>query len=214
MKSPFLKFLFFSLVLIQFACGEGTTAGIEKAFTDYQSAITQKQYGKAANLLDEKSVEYYNQIIKLALETERKKLGEVNFNSKLVALALRQEYKKDEIKELNGRQVFAFAAEHHLNPMDSVAQYTIAKTVMKGGLEKGVSRMKRKGELTETYLKFLKEDGVWKINFASVMNDENDLNTSIVLSGIKDENKRAVKIVEAISKKRIKRNIWIPANRW
>ena len=214
MKSPFLKLLVLGLFISFFACGDSPLDGVEDLFEEYKSAIEQKQYGKAAGLIDQKSVEYYNQVRKLALETERKKLGEVNFNSKLLALALRQMYSKREIKDLTGEQIFSFAAENHLNPLDSIGQYTIAKTVMESGLNKAVSRMYRKGELTETYLKFIKVDGVWKMNFASVMNEDNDLNTSIVLSGIKDENRRAIKIIEGISDKRIKRNIWVPANRW
>ncbi|MEM6319520.1 MAG: hypothetical protein AAF960_17745 [Bacteroidota bacterium] len=215
MKSFFFKFFLFGCFAILVACGDSPTEAVEELFEDYKSAIQQGQYGRAAGMIDQKSVEYYNQVIKVALETERKKLGELNFNSKLIALALRQMYSKKEIKDLTGEQVFAFAAENHLNPMDSIEQYTIAKTVMESGLNKAVSRMYKKGELTETYLKFIKvDDGVWKMNFATVMNDDNDANTSIVLSGIGDENKRALKIIEGISDKRIKRNIWVPANRW
>ena len=214
MKSPFFKFLCLGFIVVIFACGDSPIKGVEDLFSGYQSAIHKEQYGRAAGMIDQKSIEYYEQIIKLAKETERKKLGAVNFNSKLIALALRQEFSKKELTELTGRQVFAFAAENHLNPMDSIQQYTIAKTVMESGLEKAVSRMKRKGELTDSYLKFIKEEGIWKMNFASVMNEENDSKTSIVLSGIRDENKRALKIVESISEKRIKRNIWVPANRW
>lgn len=214
MKSPFFKFLCLGFIVVIFACGDSPIKGVEDLFSGYQSAIQKEQYGRAAGMIDQKSIEYYEQIIKLAKETERKKLGAVNFNSKLIALALRQEFSKKELTELTGRQVFAFAAENHLNPMDSIQQYTIAKTVMESGLEKAVSRMKRKGELTDSYLKFIKEEGIWKMNFASVMNEENNSKTSIVLSGIRDENKRALKIVESISEKRIKRNIWVPANRW
>ena len=214
MELPFLRFLFLGFVLCIFACGESPTKGVEKLFETYKTTIQQKQYNKAADLIDQKSVEYYNQVIKLAKETERKKLGQVNFNSKLIALAIRQEFSKKELNDLTGEEVFAFSAENHLNPLDSIGQYTIAKTVMESGLNKAVSRMYKKGELTETYLKFIKVDGVWKMNFASVMNNENDLKTSIVISGIRDENKRAIKIVKEISDKRLKRNIWIPANRW
>ena len=214
MKSPFLKFLLLGFIVTLFACGESPTKAVEDLFESYKVAVQQGNFEKAATMIDQKSVEYYNQVIKLALETERKKLGAVNFNSKLVALALRQEFSKKEIKDLTGEEVFAFAGKNHLNPMDSIGQFTIAKTVMESGLNKAVSRMYKKGALTKTYLKFIKVDGVWKMNFATVMNDENDLNTSIVISGIKDENKRAIKIVEAISDKRIKRNIWVPANRW
>jgi len=179
MKSPFFKFLALGLFISFFACGDSPLDGVEDLFAEYKTAIEKKQYGKAASLIDQKSVEYYNQVIKLALESERKKLGAVNFNSKLMALALRQNYSKKQIKDLTGEQVFAFAAENHLNPLDSIEQYTIAKTVMESGLNKAVSRMYRKGELTETYLKFIKVDEVWKMNFASVMNNDNDLNSKL-----------------------------------
>ena len=214
MKSPFFKLIVAVFVLGLFACGESPTKGVEDLFVAYQDAIQKGQFGKAASFIDQKSVEYYNQIKKLALESERKKLGEVNFNSKLMALALRQEFSKKQLKDLTGEQVFAFAAENQLNPLDSIEQYSIAKTEMSSALDKAVSRLYKKGELTETYLKFNKVDGQWKMNFASVVNEDDDEKTSIVLSGIRDENKRALKIVQAISKKRLKRNIWIPANRW
>lgn len=214
MKSPFLKFLLFGFVITLFACGDSPTDAVDDLFEGYKTAIKQEQYNKAATMLDAKTVEYYNRVTQLALETERKELGEVNFFSKLMALALRQSFSKKEIKDLKGEEVFAFMAKNHLNPMDSIEQYTIAKTVMQSGLDKAVSRMYKKGELTDTYLKFNKIDEVWKMNFASVMNDDNALNTSIELTGVRDENKRALKIVQAISEKRIKRNIWVPANRW
>jgi hypothetical protein len=214
MKSQFVNCFLFGLLTLLVACGDKPTQGVENLFNEYKTAIQKKQYGKAAGLIDQKSIEYYDQVIKLALETERKKLGAVNFNSKLIALALRQEFSKKELLELNGKQVFSFAATNHLNPLDSIGEYTIARTVMESGMNKAVSRMNRNGELTDTYLKFIKENEQWKMNFASVMNNDNDSNTSIVLSGIRDENKRAIKIVQKISKKRLKRNIWVPANRW
>lgn len=201
-------------MLTFFACGDSPTDAVDDLFEGYKVAIQQGQYDQAANMLDEKTIEYYNRVTQLALETERKELGEVNFFSKLMALALRQSFSKKEMKDLKGEEVFAFMAKNHLNPMDSIGQYTIAKTVMQSGLDKAVSRMYKSGALTDTYLKFNKIDEVWKMNFASVMNDDNALNTSIELTGVRDENKRALKIVEAISDKRIKRNIWIPANRW
>ena len=99
MKSPFFKFLVFGLFISFFACGDSPLDAVEDLFEEYKAAIEQKQYGKAAGLIDQKSVEYYNQVIKLALERERKQLGEVNFNSKLMALALRQNYSKKELKD-------------------------------------------------------------------------------------------------------------------
>ena len=72
MKLPFLKFLLFGFIVTLFACGDGPTKGVEDLFDNYKVAIEQEQYEKAATFIDQKSVEYYNQVIKLALETERK----------------------------------------------------------------------------------------------------------------------------------------------
>jgi len=74
--------------------------------------------------------------------------------------------------------------------------------------------MKRKNKLTDAYLKFNKEGGDWKVNFAGIMNESNTKQTSVEVSGIKKENKRAFDIIKNISDKRIKSNIWTPAKRW
>jgi len=85
---------------------------------------------------------------------------------------------------------------------------------MDGDFSKAAARMSRSGQLTDSFLKFNKVNDEWKINFAGVMNEANDQKTSVVLSGIKNENKRAIQIVKNISDKRLKRSIWTPASRW
>jgi len=215
MKSPFLKILFFCLLLMQWACrGEDPTTEVQALFDNYQNAIAQEQFEQASYLLDTKTAQYYEKVIDLAMESPKSKLEALNFKSKLIALALRQEHSKKELKALDGRQVFAFAAKNKINALDSVGLYSIAKIVMDADYKKAVSRMNRKNELTETYLKFNKEGEDWKINFASIMNEKNTKQTSVVLTGIKGENQRAIQIVKNISDKRLKRNIWTPAKRW
>ena len=85
---------------------------------------------------------------------------------------------------------------------------------MDADFKKAVARMKRKSEISDTYLKFNKEEGEWKVNFASNINEQNDKETSVVLTGIRGENKRALAIIKKFSDKRIKRSIWTPASRW
>ena len=215
MKSPFLKFLLFGLLLSQMACkGGDPTQEVHALFEAYQAAIAEADYEKASYLLDQKSAAYYEKVIDKAMNSKKSSLEAINFNSKLIALALRQEFSKKELLELDGRQVFAFAAKNRINALDSVELYSIAKIVMDGDFTKAAARMSRNGKLTDSYLKFNKEADEWKVNFAGIMNESNEQNTSVVLSGIKDENKRAVQIVKNISTKRLKRNIWTPASRW
>lgn len=215
MKSPFFKLAVFSLLLLTWACrGEDPTAAVEGLFDKYQKAIAQGQYEQASYLLDNKTAQYYEKIIDLAMNSPKSKLEGLNFKSKLIALALRQEHSKKELQALDGRQVFAFAAKNKINALDSVGLYSIAKIVMDADFKKAVARMKRSSELSETYLKFNKEAEDWKINFATIMNEKNSEETSVVLTGIRNENKRAIDIIKKISDKRIKRNIWTPASRW
>jgi len=55
-------------------------------------------------MLDQKTAQYYERLVDLAMNEERSKLEALNFKSKLIALALRQEYSKKELKALDGRQ--------------------------------------------------------------------------------------------------------------
>lgn len=213
--SSFFKLLCLGLLVLQIACNnEDPTLEVSGLFSTYQKAIADKQYESASYLLDQKTAQYYERLVGLAINEERSKLETINFKSKLIALALRQEYSKKELKALDGRQVFAFAAKNKINALDSVELYSIAKIVMDADFSKAAARMKRKGELTENFLKFKKEGADWKVNFAGFMNDSNSKQTSVEVTGIRAENKRIVKIIKNISSKRIKSNIWTPAKRW
>jgi len=114
MKSPFLKILLFGLLIIQLACkGGDPTQEVHAIFETYQAAIAAKDYEKASYLLDQKSATYYEKVIEKAMNSKKSDLEAINFNSKLIALALRQEFSKKELLELDGRQVFAFAAKNN-----------------------------------------------------------------------------------------------------
>lgn len=213
--SSFFKFLCLGLLVIQIACNnEDPTVEVSGLFESYQKAIADKQYEKASYMLDQKTAQYYERLVDLAMNEERSKLEALNFKSKLIALALRQGYSKKELQALDGRQVFAYAAEHKINALDSVELYSIAKIVMDADFSKAAARMKRKGELTKEFLKFNKEGTDWKVNFAGIMNESNSQQTSVEVTGIKAENKRIISILKDISGKRIKSNIWTPAKRW
>lgn len=215
MKSPFFKLALLSLLVLLWACrGEDPTTEVQATFDKYQKTIAEGQFEQASYLLDTKTAQYYEKLIDLALNSPKSELEALNFKSKLIALALRQEHSKKELRELDGRQVFAFAAKNHINPLDSIEFYTIGKIVMDADFKKAVARMKRKSEISDTYLKFNKESEEWKVNFASNINEQNDKETSVVLTGIRGENKRALAIIKKFSDKRIKRSIWTPASRW
>ncbi len=215
MKSPVFKMLLFSVLLLQWACrGDDPTTAVQGLFDKYQNSIAQGQFEEASYLLDAKTAQYYEKVIDLALNSPKSELETLNFKSKLIALALRQEHTKKELKEMDGRQVFSFATKNHIHPLDSIEFYSIGKIVMDSDFKKAVARMRRKSEISDTYLKFNKEGDDWKINFASNINESNDKNTSVVLTGISGENKRALAIIKKFSDKRIKRSIWTPASRW
>jgi len=215
MKSPLLKFLLFGLLIFQLACrGEDPTTEVRDLFKSYQDAIAQEQFEQASFLLDQKTAQFYERVVDLAINAKKADLEILNFKSKLIALALRQNYSKKELQALDGRQVFSFAAKNKINALDSVELYSIAKIVMDADFKKAAARMKRKNELTDAYLKFNKEGADWKVNFAGIMNDSNTKQTSVEVTGIKSENKRAFDIIKKISGKRIKSNIWTPAKRW
>ena len=195
------------------ACSGKTDAElITERFLKYQKAIINNQGFLAAENLDQKTLEWYDTLLKMAKESKKSELEKSNFLSKLIVLSIRQEFSKREIADLNAKSVFAFGLEKSLYDQDSIKQLTIGS--LKIDATRAVAAMKMNNKPTGSYIKFIREGGDWMINFASMINVINEQATGRLVENIPNENKKAIAAVRNISEKPIKRNIWTPSNNW
>lgn len=193
------------------ACSNSTDSeAIRYTFQEYQKAIQEGNGLVAANLLDSKTLEWYDKLVDMANGSNKAELQKSNFFSKVTVLAIRQEFDKKGIEQMDAKSAFAFAVEKNL--YGNIKDYTIANIKTDG--ERAVARMEQDGELSETYFKFIRENGKWYINFASMINLLNDDNTGRLVQNIPGENKNALKVVSEISSRPIKSYIWTPAKNW
>ena len=195
--------------------GQSDAESIKSTFTYYQQAVLNNDGMAAAKCLDQKTLEWYDKLLNMAKETKKSELEKTNYFSKLTVLALRQQFSKKEIDELDAKSAFSFAVKNSLYNQDVIKNYQINNLKIEN--DKAIAALTKTANVNnneDTFVKFIKEDTGWKLNFAAMINILNDDATGKLIENIPNENARAIKAVAAISGKSVKRNIWTPTSRW
>ena len=200
--------------LLLTSCGGKSDAELIKATFDYYQKAVEDNNGKAAaDCLDSKTLEWYTKILQMTKETNKSSLEKTNFLSKKSVLAIRQEFNKKQINELTPKSAFAFAVEKSLYDQDFLKGAVFNNLKIEN--DKAIVAMVKDGKaINDNFLTFKKEGGKWKINFAALINAQDDDATGILVENIPSENARALKAIKELSGKSIKSYIWKPVDRW
>jgi len=206
--------LLFLSVFLMSSCGGKTDADMIKVTFDYYQRAIEDNNGKAAaDCLDSKTLEWYTKILQMTKETNKSTLEKTNFLSKKSVLAIRQEFNKKQINELDPKSAFAFAVEKSLYDQDFLKGAVFNNLKIEN--DKAIVAMAKDGKAVEgNFLTFKKEEGKWKINFAALINAQDDDATGILVENIPNENARALKAIKELSGKPVKSYIWKPVDRW
>jgi len=205
--------LFLTVLLISSCGGKSDTELIKGTFDYYQKAVMDNNGKAAADCLDSKTLEWYSKILQMAKESNKLTLGKTNFLSKKSVLAIRQEFNKKQINELTPKTAFAFAVEKSLYDQDFLKGAAFNNLKIEN--DKAIVAMAKDGKgIEDNFLTFKKENGTWKINFAALINSQDDDATGILVENIPSENARALKAIKELSDKSVKSYIWKPVNQW
>ena len=213
-KSFFLLGILFSASLLFTNCSGKSDAELIKAtFAYYQKAIINNDGMAAAKCLDQKTLDWFDKLIQMSKETKKSELEKTNYLSKLTVLALRQEFDKKKIEALDAQTAFSFAVKKSLYDQNIIKEYQVNNIKIED--PRAIAALAKDGKTDEdNFIKFIKEENGWKINFAAMINIMNDDATGRLIENIPNENSKAIKAVAKISGKSVKRNIWTPSNRW
>lgn len=84
---------------------------VKDVFKRYQTAITNNDGEAAVKLLDQRTVNWYSQSLKDAIEIPRDELERLIFLRKLMVLKLRHHYSLDQLKSFDGKAIIIDAVE-------------------------------------------------------------------------------------------------------
>jgi len=207
------SFLFLAVLLISSCGGKSDADMIKSTFDYYQNAVVDNNGKAAADCLDSKTLEWYSKILEMTKESNKSSLEKINFLSKKSVLAIRQEFNKKQINDLNPKTAFAFAVEKSLYDQDFLKGAGFNNLKIEN--DKAIVALAKDGKgIKDNFLTFKKEGGKWKINFAALINAQDDDATGILVENIPSENAHALKAIKELSDKPIKSYIWKPVNRW
>ncbi|MEL6924505.1 MAG: hypothetical protein AAFO94_10700, partial [Bacteroidota bacterium] len=157
--------------------------------------------------------EWYDKLLTMSKESPKSELEKVNYMSKMTVLAIRQQFKKAEIEKLDPMGAFAFAVEKNLYDQDFLKGAAVNNLKIEN--DKAIAALAKDGKgMKDTFVKFKKENGAWKVNFAAFINAIDDDATGKLVENIPGENAKALKAVKEMSGKSVKNYIWKPVNKW
>lgn len=135
---------------------------IENAFLQYRSALLKGDAAKAAELVDTRTIVYYNQILTNALEMPHQKLRQLDYLSKFMVLRIRHEFNKSQLEKMSGMDLFKIGVDKGWISTSTVANIDrLAKINVDVDLNKATASIPRFPNTPALY--FRKESGRWKL---------------------------------------------------
>ena len=180
-----------------------------QTFTAYKYALLNNLGKDAADLVSEKTIRHYARLRSLALAGNVDELNQLSAYNKLVVLNMRHSISGDLLQKMSAKDIFAFGIDQEWMSKEDIAPYDIGTISVYGAYAS--AELLRGTRNTDTFLEFLNENGVWRINLQPILKKTSqDFAAQIAAQNIKNENAMILKIIESISGERPAEGIWIP----
>lgn len=216
MKIQTSRVLFFFFIFGGlFSCGPSEEAIIKDTFTEYQIALFEGNGTKAAEFLDQKTLDFYGKLGTMALEADSARVSRLSFYNKLVVLYLRQTMPKSQLIKgaTKPQKIYANALRKEFIDFESLAKLELKIIkVREKTTGKEADVWMGEADTTEKFpVKFKFQNGGWKINFASILNTINQsFRYQVNFGGELQEDELLIYLLEEVSGKTIRKDIWLP----
>ncbi len=181
---------------------------VRKSFENYKNTILNDNGEEAVKYVDSRTINYYNEILKLVRTADSTTIETLSILDKLMVFSVRHRTSKEDIASFEGRSLFIYAIKSGMVGKNSVSNNSIGDVETDEDFAKG--QLVVKDQKTPFYFHFYKEKGQWKIDLTSLfpittmtfqkMADESELN----------QNEYLFSLLEMITGKKPDQEIWKP----
>lgn len=212
-----LKIKTISLIycILIFSCkSEGDHA--RSVFKTYKEACMNKNGKLAAEQLDKKTLSIYSKIVNYAINSDSIQIQNLKYSGRLLVLFFRQEFTRNELIQMqhNPKELFAFTVAHKSYNSEAIKDIELSDLEFRYGNSNNKVKVRDiKGYLKNSKdkyklpIRFVEENGEWKMNVASLINLIN-LQMKAISDDTNINNQVLVNIVSEMTEKPIKTNIW------
>lgn len=152
-------------------------ADVHASFAEYKKAALAKDGNTVAGLLAKPSLEFYDDLAKLALTGTEEQVKAQPVTQRVTVYMLRGEFDAAALKSATSTDVVRLAIEKGLISESSTATIELGEVTFTG--DKAEAEVSAKGQKAPFRFEFLREDGVWKFDFRSVIDLANGAMTQL-----------------------------------
>lgn len=203
------------------SCKNPVTNGIEKgaietqaikaSYENYKRTILEDKGEEAVNYLDSRTLRYYETILEKVKTADKDEANSLSFIDKLIILRIRLIAKKEEILSFDGRSLVVFAIKNGMVGKDSVINNSIGEINIKENFAMG--QLIVKGQKTDFYQHFYKENGQWKLDITSLFLASTIVFKKLIDESEMSENEYLFELLERVSNKKVNEDVWIPTKK-
>ncbi len=216
MKIQIIRILFFFFISgLFFSCVPPEEEVIKDTFTAYQIALFEGNGTKAAEFLDQKTLDFYGKLGGMALEADSARISRLSFYNKLMVLYLRQTMPKNQLIKgvTNPKKIYANTLKREFIDFETLSELelSIIKVRQKSSGKEADVWMGKADTKEKFPVKFKFQNEGWKINFATILNTLNQsFRYQVNLGGELHEDELLIYLLEEVSGKTIRKDIWLP----
>lgn len=181
---------------------------VKEAFNSYKSSILNDKGEDAVNYVDTNTIKYYEKVLELVKNADRKEISSLSLLDKLMVVLIRHTINKEDIFSFDGRKLLVYAIENGMVGKDSVMNNSIGKVSIDENFAKG--EMLVNGKKSSIYFHFYKESGAWKVDLTSIFDISNTAFKKMVEESGQTENDFIFLIIKSSNGKKPNSNIWEP----
>jgi len=191
-------------------------AAVEAVFERYKQALIAGDGATAQALVDAQTLQTFERLRALALGGSQEEVRRLSFIERLLVVSMRHALEREEIETMDLAALIETAMGEGWIAPQTLAQLDVGEIVVEGdrargeaisGLQPPASEQSADAEV-ELYYRFVREEGEWKFQFASLIETLDALVAELTAALGTDEDQLIFMLVESFTGRRVLPEVW------
>jgi hypothetical protein len=184
------------------------TNAIRQCFSEYKDALLAEDGAKAVELVDGETIELYSRQLDWALKATPGETRALGLLDKLSVLRIRMEFSRQELLEMDGRELFVYGVDHGWIDPEGVKNNSLGKITVTQ--DSATVQGLNQGKPTPINWVFTREGDAWKLNLLSILPAAETAFKMLIRESGQTEDEFLIEILSMLSEKRPDKSIWFP----
>jgi len=191
------------------AASPAEEAGINSSWAAYKKAAAEKNGPAVADLFDQQTWDYYEQLRLLALKGEEAKVRALQLPDKLIVFTFRGRVPLETLKTSKTPALIAYLVENGMIANPANYEGLPLADIQSDG-KKAAARLEKEGKLSPFQIWFAFERNAWRVNLKSMLYLADVIFASMAQKSGKSEDEFLIDRLSQVWKREVPPTIWQP----